>query len=109
MPRIPINIHWHYSSLVTETQEWAFGLFCYKDDKPKCIEIACCKVGTTGLLSVIAHEFVHYLQFVHGRDMNDLQVENDAEYYGKCLFGLWLLRGKDCSYVKAWEEAKGEV
>lgn len=104
VPRIPIDIHWHYPSIVvTVTQECCFGLFTFNDESASRIVIACCKQGTTGVLSSLAHEFVHYLQYVHGRDMTDPQIEIDAEHYGAILFGLWLMREKDCSWVKAWE------
>lgn len=102
VPRIPIYIHWHYRELINEAGKTSYGLFVY-DDSPL-IHVAGGKAKTTGVLSIIAHEFVHYLQYLHGRDMDDSeQIEKDAEHYGKGLFGLWLLGEKDCSWLKAWE------
>ena len=101
VPRIPIYIHWHYRYLINEAGETSYGLFVY-DDTPL-IHIAGRKAKTTGVLSIIAHEFVHYLQYFHGRDMDSEQIEKDAEHYGRCLFGLWLLGEKDCSWLKAGE------
>ena len=53
-------------------------------------------IGCGGVCSVIAHEFVHYLQWIHGRDMNDdKQIEEDAEYYGAGLWGQYITNKKD--------------
>lgn len=103
VPRIPIEVHWHYPSIYVEDKGVCFGLFSYGEGGAEKIDIACCKFGTSSVLATIAHEFVHYLQYVHGRDMKDTeQIERDAESYGKCLYGMWLLK-RDCSFVKAWE------
>jgi hypothetical protein len=104
VPRIPICVHWNYASLVTEGGMCCFGVFHYGKDIPTEIHIAGNKkIGTTGVLSAIAHEFVHYLQYLHGRDMDDIeQIENDAEVCGAALFGNWLLGFSENYRLKAW-------
>ena len=111
--RIPVYIKWHYPALCTERGEYAFGLFAYKGvDKPA-IYVACNKLGTSTVLSTIAHEFVHYLQYAHGRDMNDKSIEIDAEYYGPALYGRYLIN-KKCNEghiyepIKAWKNRPSE-
>ena len=111
VPRIPVYIHWRYNTVINNDDEHVFGLFCYDDgDNPPCIHVAGRQIGNTGVMSVIAHEFVHYLQHLHGRDMDNVQqVEADADYFGAGLFGKFLINKKDKHMridgtLKAWEE-----
>ena len=115
VPRIPVYIHWYHDSLVSE-KAYGFGLFCYGTEEKPCIHIACKKTKKTGALGTFAHEFVHYLQYLHGWDLNnDEESECAAEYYGAGLMGQWLINKKDKNIridglMKAWErcpEVKG--
>jgi len=109
VPRIPIYIHWHHTSVITESGVLGFGVFMYGDDVETAIHISGKKIKTTGVLSVIAHEFTHYLQYLHGRDMSDTeQIEYDAENFGAALFGGWLSEGKKWEPLPAWECWKQE-
>lgn len=99
VPKIPIYIHWHHPSIVDPVGNAAFGVFCYGYEPGKenpCIHVAGGKIGCGGVCSVIAHEFVHYLQWLHKRDMEDNeQIEADAEYCGAGLWGQYLVNKKD--------------
>jgi hypothetical protein len=98
-PRIPVYVHWHHPSVVDPNGKAAFGVFCYgygTEDENQCIHVAGKKIGCGGVCSVIAHEFTHYLQWLHGRDMNDdKQIEEDAEYCGAGLWGQYITNKKD--------------
>lgn len=108
VPRIPISIHWHHPSVTTGKDRFGFGAFWFNTDGRKEIHIAG-KIGTSWVLHTIAHEFVHYLQLLHGRDMkDDRAIEADADHFADILWGLWLDRQKDCSWLKAWERKEGE-
>ena len=97
--KIPVYIHWHYPSLIDPDGMMAFGVFMYSkepgEEKP-CIHVAGKQIGCSGVCSVIAHEFTHYLQWAHGRDMDDNeQIEADAEYCGAGLWGQYITNKKD--------------
>lgn len=73
-PKIPIYIHWGYKSCIDPSGKAAFGVYCYDDNGGKpCIHVAG-EIGTTSIISVIAHEFVHHMQRINGRDMNDIEA-----------------------------------
>lgn len=92
LPRIPVHIHWNHTHLIGADNKYALGVYCYWDNgETPCIHVAGSGIGKTGVLSVIAHEFVHYAQHVSGRDMGDDSVEHDAQYYGSALMGCYLL------------------
>lgn len=92
LPHIPVYIHWYHPSVVARNGICGFGVYSYGGDGEKpCIHIAGSKIKKTGVLSAIAHEFVHYAQHINGRNMDDESVENDAEYYAPALMGIYLL------------------
>lgn len=99
VPRIPVEIKWNYPSLIDPEGKAAFGIFCYgkePGDENPIIYIAGKKIGCGGVCSCIAHEFVHYLQWLHKRDMDDVtQIEADAEYCGAGIWGQYLVNKKD--------------
>ena len=113
VPRIPVYIHWHYPSVVARDGMCGFGVFCFGGDEKPCIHVAGKLIGKTGVLSVIAHEFVHYLQYLHGWDLNnDEESERAAELFGACLMGQWLAnRNGDEERIdglfKAWKKWDG--
>lgn len=121
VPRIPVEIKWHHPSLIDPSGKAAFGIFCY-DKEPgeenPIIYIAGRKIGCAGVCSCIAHEFTHYLQWLHGRDMDDnAQIESDAEYCGSGIWGQYLTNKKDkhiridgrLSIWKTQQELRGDA
>ena len=113
-PRIPIHIHYGYPSLADPAGNFCFGTYVYEDGELGCIHVAG-DVGTTALMNIIAHEFVHYVQRGHGRDMNDTEaIERDAEYWSAGLMGQWLInkkkRGEHCYGVaRIWDRKPKEA
>lgn len=95
VPRIPIHVHWYYPALVTEECKFCFGVLFYGENYPTEIHVAGKAIKTKGVLSTIAHEFVHYLQYLSGQDIDDTeQIELDADMCGSVLLENWL-RGKE--------------
>lgn len=113
VPRIPVYIHYEYPSLVDPEGNFCFATYVYEDNKPGCIHAAG-DVGTTTLMLIIAHEFVHYVQHIRGRNMEDTDViERDAEYWANGLMGQWIInkkqRGEHCYGVaEIWNETGSE-
>ena len=113
VPRIPVYVHWHHDSVTCNNTD-GFGVFCFGAEEKPCIHIACHQIKKTGALSTVAHEFVHYLQYLHGWDMdNDEELERAAEYYGAGLMGQWLINKKDKhiridGILKVWEKCPEE-
>lgn len=107
--RIPVYLHWHNDSVITDDM-CGFGVFCCGDGENPFIHVACKRIGKTGVLYVIAHEFVHYLQYLHGFDMgNETASELSAEKFGQALLGQWLINKKDKQIriegtLEAWKE-----
>ena len=94
VPRIPVHIHWGYGYLVDEHGDEFFGICVEKGGQAKCIHVAPNDLSLSLTMNVVAHEFVHYLQFLHGRDMSDAQVEKDAESWANVLCGKWIINHK---------------
>ena len=93
VPRIPVYIHWYYDSIVVDN-EACFGVFHFDDNGKCCIHAAASQIKTSKLHEVIAHEFCHYMQWLKKRDMDDVQIEDDAEYWAAGLYGQWLINKK---------------
>lgn len=114
VPRIPIHIHYGYPSLSDPAGNFCFATYVYEDGKLGCIHAAG-DVGTTTLMSILAHEFVHYVQRIKGRDMNDIEaIERDAEYWSAGLMGQYIINKKrngDHCYGVAdiWKEKPKEA
>lgn len=95
VPRIPIHVHWHSPALVTDQCKFCFGVLFYGENCPAEIHVAGKAIKTKGVLSTIAHEFVHYLQYLSGQDMDDTeQIELDADMCGSVLLENWLRQRK---------------
>lgn len=111
-PKIPVYVHYGYPSCIDPDDNAAFGVYCYpKDGKGEtCIHIAG-DIGTTSIMSCIAHEFVHHMQRINGRDMDEVEsIERDAEYWGAGLMGQWIINkkhvGEHCYGINPiWENA----
>lgn len=99
--RIPVHVHWHHPSIVTESGSCGFGVFVRGGSNPVEIHVAGKVIGTTGVLFTIAHEFAHYLQFLNGLDMTDPHIEEDAHAVEVVLYGAWLMHknGEYCGHV----------
>lgn len=88
--RIPVSLHWYNRVLVINDNK-CFGLFMGNPDNEKeiCIHsIAGTKYGTDATMTIIAHEFAHYLQYLNDRnrlDDNLEEMEEEAEAYGQEL------------------------
>ncbi len=114
VPRIPVYFHWHHTTVINKEGKVGFGVFCSGDDEQPCIHVSCKTVRTTGALFTFAHEFVHYLQYLHGWTINnDEMSEAAAEYYGAGLVGQWLVNKKDKEVrvdglLEVWKEAPPE-
>lgn len=111
VPRIPVYFHWHHTTVINKEGKVGFGVFCSGGDEQPCIHVSCKTVRTTGALFTFAHEFVHYLQYLHGWTINnDEKSEAAAEYYGAGLVGQWLVNKKDKEVrvdglLEVWKEA----
>lgn len=91
VPRIPVYFHWYHDTVINAEGKVGFGVFCSGGDEQPCIHVSCKTVKTYGALYTFAHEFVHYLQYLHGWTINnDEKSEAAAEYYGAGLLGQWL-------------------
>lgn len=110
VPRIPVYIHWYHHSVVDANGHYGFGVFCYDDDEKPCIHVACKQIKTTQALFTVAHEFVHYLQYLHGWiPDNGKESELAAEHFGAGLLGQWLVNNKDKhlridGLLRVWEK-----
>jgi hypothetical protein len=114
VPRIPVYIHWHHNAVVNAEGRYGFGVFCWGGDERPCIHVAGKQLGKTGVLHTFAHEFVHYLQYLHGWDVdNGEESEQAAEYYGQALTNQWLINKKSKSIridglLEAWNRREND-
>lgn len=90
VPKIPIHLHWYAKSIVVGDRP-CFGVCITYDNEPEKNEIhvvAGTKYGTCTTLRVLAHEFVHYLQYLHGLfgEKENVEMNEDvAEENGQAL------------------------
>lgn len=89
VPTIPIYICYGDKEFNIGSKKHISG-FYNRMPSNKCIFVAG-KIGTTKIMAVIAHEFVHYVQDLHGRDMENDDVEQDANYWGVGLLDQWII------------------
>jgi len=89
VPRIPVRVMYKCDAIIDGEAE-CYGYFG-TDNGERVILIAAKRIGTTKCLFTIAHEFVHYIQFLNGRNMNETEiVEEDAYFYEIPLVGKFL-------------------
>lgn len=89
VPRIPVRVMYYCDAIIDEGKE-CYGYFG-TDNGERVILIAAKRIGTTKCLFTIAHEFVHYIQFLNGRNMNETEiVEEDAYCFEVPLVGKYL-------------------
>lgn len=117
VPMIPICVHWYKKSLVVGDYP-CFGVCITYDDEPERNEIhvvAGTKYGTKATLKIIAHEFVHYLQWLNGKFNGDeCDVETIAEENGQALVCKFLQnRRKNGIHIDgvltAWEPPREDA
>lgn len=75
--KIPIRIHWKNDALCVG-KECAFGMFQWYDNGDAEIHIAGKGIGKEGIIELIAHEFVHYLQWIKKKEMSEEEAEKGA-------------------------------
>lgn len=95
VPRIPVRVHWGYD--VVETPGGTgFGVYIENaDGSNPCIHVGCGKLGTGATMECIAHEFVHYMQHLHGRGWENIPaLEEEAEYYAYALYNQYRINKK---------------
>ena len=89
VPRIPVRVMYDCDAIIDD------GVKCYgyfgEDNGERVILVAAKRLGTTKCLFVIAHEFVHYMQFLNGRNMSATEIiEEDAYTFEVPLVGKFL-------------------
>lgn len=75
--KIPIKIHWKHSAISAEA-EMAFGMFRWYDNGDAEIHVAGKGIGKAGVIELIAHEFVHYMQWINKKEMSEEEAEKGA-------------------------------
>ena len=89
VPRIPVRVMYNCDAIISRGTE-CYGYFGM-DNGEKVILIAAKRIGTTKCLFTIAHEFVHYIQYLNGRNMSETEiVESDAYFFEVPLVGKYL-------------------
>ena len=88
-PRIPVRVMYDCDAIVDGVEK-CNGYFGW-DNGELVILIAAKRIGTTKCLFVVAHEFVHYMQFLNGRNMTETEIiEEDAYTFEVPLVGKFL-------------------
>ena len=93
VPRIPVRIMYNCDAIVDgeTTCDGYFG----DDNGETVILVAAKKLGLSKCRYVIAHEFVHYMQQLNGRNMEEKEIiEEDAYTFEKALVGKYLINHK---------------
>ena len=89
VPRIPVRVMYDCDAIIDNGAE-CYGYFG-EDNGERVILVAAKRLGTTKCLFVIAHEFVHYMQFLNGRNMSETEIiEEDAYTFEVPLVGKFL-------------------
>jgi len=93
VPRIPVRIMYNCDTIVDN------GTTCYgyfgDDNAETVILVAAKKLGLFKCMCVVAHEFVHYMQKLNGRNMEENEIiEEDAYMFEKALVGKYLINHK---------------
>lgn len=92
-PRIPVKVM-HNVDFINDNGTDCFGYFG-KDNGETVILIAAKRLGKLKCLFTIAHEFVHYMQQLNGRNMAETEIiEEDAYTFEKALVGKYLINKK---------------
>ena len=90
VPRIPVRVMEDCDAIIDIDGVKCYGYFG-EDNGERVILVAAKRLGTTKCLFVIAHEFVHYMQFLNGRNMSATEIiEEDAYTFEVPLVGKFL-------------------
>lgn len=90
VPRIPVRVMEDCDAIIDVDGVKCYGYFG-EDNGERVILVAAKRLGTTKCLFVIAHEFVHYMQFLNGRNMDETEIiEEDAYTFEVPLVGKFL-------------------
>ena len=93
VPRVPVRVM-YYVDYINDNGIDCDGYFG-DDNGETVILVAAKRLGLTKCLFVIAHEFVHYMQQLNGRDMRKKEIiEEDAYTLEKLLVGKYLINKK---------------
>ena len=93
VPRIPVRIMHDITHIIDKGDE-CYGYFG-EDNGETVILVAAKRLGKTKCMFTIAHEFVHYMQMLSGRDMSNTEsVERDAYTYEVPLVGKYIINHK---------------
>lgn len=89
VPRIPVRVMYDCDAIMDGDKK-CYGYFG-EDNGELVILVAAKRIGTTKCLFVVAHEFVHYIQFLSGRNMGETKIiEEDAYFFEVPLVGKFL-------------------
>ena len=89
VPRIPVRVMYDCDAIIDGDAK-CYGYFGWDNGK-RVILVAAKRIGTTKCLFVLAHEFVHYFQYLNGRNMDETEiVEEDAYFFEVPLVGKFL-------------------
>lgn len=89
VPRIPVRVMYDCDAII-DGETKCYGFFGEGNGK-RGILVAAKRIGTTKCLFVVAHEFVHYMQFLNGRNMGETEIiEEDAYIFEVPLVGKFL-------------------
>ena len=72
VPRIPVRVLYDCDAIMDGNAK-CYGYFG-EDNGERVILVAAKRIGTTKCLFVVAHEFVHYMQFLNGRNMEETEI-----------------------------------
>lgn len=93
VPHIPVKVL-YTADFINDNGIDCYGYFG-KDRGETVILVAAKRLGTTKCLFTIAHEFVHYMQQLNGRNMAETEIiEEDAYTFEKALVGKYLINKK---------------
>ena len=115
VPRIPVHVMYGYETIATPNG-YGFGLYTEDADGSNArIYVGYGKLGKSTTMHCIAHEFVHYMQSLHGREMNNSEEnEVDAEYWANALLNQFLINRKSKKMhidgvAEIWESKTGDT
>lgn len=93
VPRIPVRVL-HKIDFINDNGTDCYGYFG-RDNGETVILVSAKRLGTIKCLFTIAHEFVHYMQQLNGRNMAETEIiEEDAYTFEKALVGKYLINKK---------------
>ena len=92
-PRIPVRVLYNVD-FINDSGTDCYGYFG-EDNGETVILVAAKRLGKIKCLFTVAHEFVHYMQRLNGRNMFEKEIiEHDAYTYEVPLVGKYLINHK---------------